>query len=138
MAKKGLYHNINQRKKKNISRLYDSFGLDLPANWNSDWNLTENGIGVTAAALRTYIQKHDVFKTLKGKTNASKLYGLEGGQSGAAGKALNKKYPSIKRKIMAGLPTGSAFFDIDKNVIDVLRPIVSQALGSSTLSDRHQ
>ena len=26
---------------------------------------------------------------------------------------------------MAGLPTGSAF-DIDKNVIDVLRPIVSK------------
>ena len=43
------------------------FGLDLPANWNSDWNLDENGIGVTAAALRTYIKKHDVFKTLKGK-----------------------------------------------------------------------
>ena len=129
----GFSYTAKSGKKKNISRLYDSFGLDLPANWNSDWNLKANNIGVSAAALREYIKNNDVFKTLKGKTNASKLYGLEGGQSGAAGQALNKQYPSIKRKIMAGLPTGSAFFDTDPDVIKKLKPIVDAALGSSTL-----
>lgn len=67
-------------KKPQYIKGYSNFGIDLPANWNTDWATPANNVGVGKGYFTNYIKNHDVFATYKGKNLNDK----------------NKKNPNIK------------------------------------------
>ena len=51
--KKGIFKGKQQN-------LYSNVGLDLPSNWNSDWNQEQNKRGVYTGDLKSYISQHKI------------------------------------------------------------------------------
>ena len=98
----------------NIRQLYSSVGVDLPKNWNRDWD-RKNKQGTTSTRLKNYIERKggSIFNSL---LNSGNIAHLTGGKSNPAVIELKKKKVSIARSFAEKI-TPRRNLDTDQDVI---------------------
>lgn len=117
-------------REKGIVGIYNNMGLDLPQEWNSNWNKQKpDFLGAYSKTLADYIKNNDIFKTLK---SGRKKYRFTGRSNSIAQQLLNKKDEEIKQLLYAKLKRGSSvFFDTDPDVSKVLPNLLKDSIKQS-------
>ena len=136
--------NFSPRLKKylkkngiNIEGIYSNMGLELPANWNSNWALKPDRLGVFKKDLGDYISRNKVFDSL---INSSKIYRFTGRSDAPATKILKDKNKKIQAKLASKIKSGPVkFYDTDQYEVSTTLPnLLKQSIRevmSSTDSD---
>jgi TP901 family phage tail tape measure protein len=114
----------------NLTRLYSNMGLDLPENWNKNWNLKkQDRWGASSKSLKDYIlaKGAEVFKTLLSTGQDVGNYRFHGRSGSKAFKILQPNGLSISQKLARKL-TGGRFFDTDPEVESILPTLLKSSV----------
>ena len=115
-------------KKLNVSGIYSNMGLDLPMNWNRNWDLPRDNKGAFAQTLANYIRSKDVFKTLKSGSN--KRWRFTGRGDSVAQNLLVDSADQIRAQLAQKVQGLSGFFDIDGEVSKILPNLLRGSIKS--------
>lgn len=127
-------HLDKMGRTKTGSKLYSSFGIDLPAKWNADWDVAPNNQGPTSGEFAEYIRKHDIFKTLKKRK--SSIYKFGGEQADIALEILKQKEKQVKEEFankVRVIKTKSKRIDETPNIFDTDAEVISKGIGDKLI-----
>jgi TP901 family phage tail tape measure protein len=114
----------------NLSLLYTNMGLDLPANWNLNWNKSKkDNWGAFSDTLGKYIERNQVFKTL---LDNKKKYRFHKRSNSPAYGVLNENWDNIRKKLGQKVKNQSGkFFDTDPEVGTILPRLLTQSVNET-------
>ncbi len=126
------------KKTSAVNALYSSMGLDLPGNWNLDWNQPSNRTGPFSQDLSEYISKpsNKIFKTLLGNRKSSssaEKYGFEGREKSIAAGFLSEAQDNIRSNLASLIKSDSKkFYDTDKDDVSTTMPnLLERSIGKA-------
>ena len=126
------------KKTSAVNALYSSMGLDLPGNWNLDWNQPSNRTGPFSQDLSKYISKpsNKIFKTLLGNRKSSssaEKYGFEGREKSIAAGFLSEAQDNIRSNLASLIKSDSKkFYDTDKDDVSTTMPnLLERSIGKA-------
>lgn len=134
------FQNYLKKNKKTsvVNALYSSMGLDLPQNWNLDWNQSPNSAGSSSKLLSDYISKpsNEIFKTLLGNRKSSssaEKYGFEGREKSIAAGFLSEAQDNIRSNLASLIKSNSKkFYDTDKDDVSTTMPdLLERSIGKA-------
>ncbi len=114
----------------NLTRLYSNMGLDLPENWNKNWNLKkQDRWGASTESLQDYISRKGakVFETLLKTGQNVGNYRFHGRSESKAFEILKLNGKDIASSLASKL-AGGRFFDTDPEVESILPTLLKNSV----------
>ena len=107
------FAHLDRLSRHGGKKIYSNLGIDLPANWNMDWNKQKNSQGQSSSDLANYISRNQIFNTLLGKRISP--YGF---RDKKAKEVLEVNSAKVKKEFASKIRSKQdTFFDTDTDVI---------------------